>query len=243
MTAPDSLIVDITDLLVERRSSDSCFNLELPCFQVREGERVALTGPSGSGKSTLLDSLAMLVRPSRLRSYRLRGRKGIWHEAADMLVRGRMAQSARLRATLIGYVPQIGGLLPALSVERNITFARDVSGGDRDVLALLDHLGLFGHRKKKPTNLSVGERQRVAIGRALVHSPILLLADEPTSALDPISADRVLNLLVAEARHRGAAVIIATHDAERAERHGFTCVALTVEEIAGRIFSRLVRAV
>lgn len=239
--ARDDMIVDIADLSVSRQSADSCFNLEIPRFQVREGEQVALIGPSGSGKSTLLDCLAMLVRPTRLGYYRLRGHDGRWYPAGDMLLRGRMDQSTRLRAALIGYVPQIGGLLPALSVERNITLARDVSGGDRDILTLLGHLGLFAHRKKKPASLSVGERQRVAIGRALVHSPKLLLADEPTSALDPISADRVLGLLVAEARHRGAAVIIATHDAERAERHGFTRVARTSQEIGGHVVSRFER--
>ena len=217
----DDIVVDLADLVVARDSGDVRFRLEVPVFQLRQGERVAIAGPSGCGKSTLLDCLGLLVRPTSLGLYRLSGHDGRRYDAASDLLRGRMDGCARTRSTLIGYVPQIGGLIPALTVERNISIARDIAGQGGNVLDLLAQLGLRDHRRKRPDALSVGERQRVAIGRALIHHPVLLIADEPTSALDPVTADRVLGLMIEQAQARGAAVIIATHDVDRAVRHGF----------------------
>jgi putative ABC transport system ATP-binding protein len=130
---------------------------------------------------------------------------------------------SRIRARSIGFVLQTGGLLPYLDVGGNISLNRRLLGlppaGD-----LIDHLvqalEIDHLRAKKPQQLSIGERQRVSIARALAHQPVLLLADEPTAALDPVLAERVMDLMLGLVNELGSAAVIATHEADRVRAPG-----------------------
>ena len=192
------LLLDIRRLHVTRRAGAYAFRLEVPAFALPPGSCVALLGKSGSGKSTMLDLLAMALPPDGAERFAFAPH----NETIDLAAawRGSPALQDRTRAQHIGYVLQTGGLLPFLSVRRNIALPAEIAGRpapDR-VEHLAKRLGVAHHLDRMPHALSVGERQRVAIARALVHQPPLVLADEPTSALDPALAVEVLDLLLAE---------------------------------------------
>ena len=170
------------------------------------GEVVAVTGESGVGKSTLLNVIAGLDAP----------------DAGEVLIGGKNVAAlaepdrARLRASALGFVFQAFHVLPHLSLARNVALPCLLAGMNAaDALAraeaTLAEVGLAGRGGDWPAVLSGGELQRVAIARALVHRPGLVLADEPTGNLDPETAGRILDLLLAQARDRGAAVLIVTH--------------------------------
>jgi len=215
--------LDIESLQILRRTADVVFHLSVPGLQVAPAGRLALVGPSGCGKSTLLDFLALILTPARVDRLVFGGMEGEAIDLTEPVLRRRIDLLAAIRRTRLGYVPQTGGLLPFLTVERNITLAADLAARPARGRAdqLIADLGLERHRKSKPASLSVGERQRVAIARALVHGPAILLADEPTSALDPQTADTVMGILVEETARRNVAVVLATHDPSRAYRFGF----------------------
>ena len=181
-------------------------------FVVREGEFVAVMGPSGSGKTTLLGIVGCLDRPTA-GSYRLVG------EEVATLDEG---SRARLRGQRIGFVFQAYNLLPRSSaygnVELPLVYAR-VPARDRRrrVLEALEEVGLPERAAHHPSQLSGGEQQRVAVARAVVVRPSVLLLDEPTGNLDSASAEDVLALL--ERLHRqGATIVIVTHSTEVAKR-------------------------
>ncbi len=199
------------------------FALLIPHFAVAPGEAIAVTGPSGSGKSTLLDLLALALKPDVAACFALAGTDvaALWRrDAADAL--------AGLRARRLGYVLQQGGLLPFLSVGENIALPQRLAGRPDPgrIAALSRRLEIADQLAKKPAALSVGQRQRAAIARALAHRPAIVLADEPTASVHPEMADTILGLLVASARESGAALVLATHDAARAEAAGFTLLPL-----------------
>ncbi len=182
-------------------------------FFMSAGESVAIMGPSGSGKSTLLNCLAGITLPSG-------GRVSIEGKDVTTLT---VSQRAKFRLRHIGVVFQSGELLPELTVLENVAIplqlqgrkARDAAQTARDMLARLD---VAGHADKHPVALSGGEVQRVGIARALAHSPAVALADEPTGAVDEANAAMIADLLISSARDLGAAAVIATHDANVAER-------------------------
>lgn len=184
-----------------RRSLFSGVNIALA-----PGEVVAITGESGVGKSTLLNVIAGLDAP----------------DAGEVLIGGKNVAAlaepdrARLRASALGFVFQAFHVLPHLSLARNVALPCLLAGMNAaDALAraeaTLAEVGLAGRGGDWPAVLSGGELQRVAIARALVHRPGLVLADEPTGNLDPETAGRILDLLLAQARDRRAAVLIVTH--------------------------------
>ena len=229
---PSPALLDIADLSVIRRAGAYEFRLEVPALALPAGGRAALLGKSGSGKSTLLDLLALALPPARATRFRLHTAgedidlAAAWHGPGTV--------QDRTRARHIGYVLQTGGLLPFLSVRRNIALPAEIAGRpapDR-VEALAQRLGVAHHLDRMPHALSVGERQRAAIARALVHAPPLVLADEPTSALDPSLAVEVMDLLLAETRAEGAALIIATHDHDAASRLALPVVAFEITRTA-----------
>ncbi len=221
-------LLEVSRLHVTRRAGAYAFRLEVPGFALPPGACVALLGKSGSGKSTLLDLLALALPPDGADRFAFHPRG----EAIDLLAtwRGGAAVQDRTRARHIGYVLQTGGLLPFLSVRRNIALPAEIAGrpDPARVEALARRLGVAHHLDRMPHALSVGERQRVAIARALVHQPPLVLADEPTSALDPALAQEVMELLLAETQTEGAALIIATHDHDAAERLGLPVIAFDI---------------
>lgn len=184
------------------------------------GERAALIGPSGCGKSTSLDLLAAILRPDRADRLMVAGADlvALWAAGAGGMTAWRGRQ--------VGYVLQTGGLLPFLSVAENIRLGRRLLGlagwgPARDIAAVL---GLEPLLDRRPAQLSVGERQRVAVARALAHEPRLVLADEPTAALDPARAAETMALLNGLAARQDTTLLVVTHDAELAEASGLRLI-------------------
>lgn len=179
-------------------------------------EVVAIRGQSGTGKSTLLHCLGLLDRPDS-GSIRLDG---------DEVTGRSPAATAALRATRIGFVFQAFHLLPEFTVGENVLMSgRTARMAPAEATArmreLLTRVGLETRERSDVRTLSGGERQRVALCRALLTRPALLLADEPTGNLDPVTASVVLDLVLGLARAEGSSVILVTHDpaiAERADR-------------------------
>jgi putative ABC transport system ATP-binding protein len=222
VTAPPALAIEA--LARTNGSGPGAFVLEVEHFLLRAGEAVAVAGPSGSGKSTLLDLAALAVPPDRADVLSLAG-----EDAALLWRRGEAEALTRLRARGIGYVLQTGALLPFITVRANIALPQRLSGREEPahVEALAATLGITEALERKPAALSVGQRQRAAIARALSHRPALVLADEPTASLHPEMADTVLALLIAQTQAHGAALLLATHDPERALRFGLPVVPVT----------------
>jgi putative ABC transport system ATP-binding protein len=223
------------------RDGDRGFRLVWPGFDLARGQAVALTGPSGSGKTLLLELLGLLRRPRPGLIYRCDVAPG--GDLAGLWAGGpRGVALARMRGRLFGFVPQSGGLLPFLDVAENVALTQRVTGREDGALvrALIDRLGLGPVAGLRPGALSIGQRQRVAVARALAHRPPFVIADEPTGALDPASADGVLELLLEVAAGQGSGVILSSHDLDRIGRFGIARMALSVSVGAGgEVVSRL----
>ncbi|MDA1222805.1 MAG: ABC transporter ATP-binding protein [Planctomycetota bacterium] len=181
--------------------------MEVDGLEVRAGERVAVVGPSGSGKTTLLHLLAGILTPDS-------GRVAV---AGVDLGASTDAQRRRHRLEKLGLVFQELELLDHLDVRENILLPyliglpADPRAPARAV-ELAERTGLAGLLRRHPRDLSQGERQRVAVCRALVTEPSVVLADEPTGNLDPSTTARVVDLLLGQASAIGAAVVMVTHD-------------------------------
>jgi len=174
---------------------------------VQPGEIVALLGPSGSGKSTLLQAVGLLEGGFE-GSIRLAG-----EEAADLDDDGR----TRLRRDLLGFVYQFHHLLPEFNAVENVVLPQLVRGSEPSdarnrAQQLLGALGLAERFDHRPSKLSGGEQQRVAVARALANKPPLVLADEPTGNLDEKTADAVLSEFLTLVREEGSAALVATHN-------------------------------
>lgn len=211
------------------------FELVVEALTIGRGEAVAFAGPSGSGKSTLLDLLALTLRPFGMDSFTLSTRDGATIDLGALWRGRREDQLTGTRAAHLGYVLQQGGLLPFLSVRQNIALGQAVlARPDPDrIVTLARRLEIEALLDRFPGTLSVGQRQRVAIGRALAHRPEIVLADEPTASVHPALADTILALLIEQAREDDTALILTTHDPDRAARHGFEVVPLTIDAGAG----------
>ena len=234
-----SALLSLRGVTKAYRGDAAPFALEVPEFRLAKGEALALAGPSGSGKSTLLMMLALASPPDA----------GAFAfddvDIARLWRDGRRDALAGLRATRIGVVPQAGGLLPYLTVAGNIALTQRIAGCDdvARVRVLAEELGIGAQLRKRPAELSVGQRQRVAIARALAHRPALVLADEPTASVHPELADAVLALLKRECAAAGAALLVATHDPDRAARAGYPVLvcethAPGADGIARSVFTR-----
>jgi putative ABC transport system ATP-binding protein len=178
---------------------------------VQKGEFVAIVGPSGSGKSTLFYLLGGLTRATSGQ---------IMIDGVDFATLSD-AQRTRLRRHRIGFVFQRFNLLPTLSAMGNIEVAYSVSGRkeplDREYLDhLSDLLSIKGRLKHRPSELSGGEQQRIAIARALITRPAIVLADEPTGNLDTRNSDAVLEMLVRSNRELHQTTLMITHNPEAA---------------------------
>ena len=189
--------------------------IDIPAFAVAQGESVFLRGPSGSGKSTLLGLIGGVLVPTRGR---------IMVRNVD-LAASSPARRDRLRADVMGVIFQQFNLLPYLGVLDNVTLPCHFSSARRrrsrasfaspadEARALIDRLGLPANTVDTPVNkLSVGQQQRVAVARALIGSPDLIIADEPTSALDANNRDRFIQLLNEQRRSSGASLLFVSHD-------------------------------
>ncbi len=176
-------------------------------LQVQPGEIVALLGPSGSGKSTLLQAVGLLEGGFQ-GSIRLMGR-----EASDLDDDGR----TELRREALGFVYQFHHLLPEFNARENVILPQLIRGAEPGAASaraeqLLGALGLERRLDHRPSKLSGGEQQRVAVARALANKPPLVLADEPTGNLDEGTADRVLAEFLSLVRGEGSAALVATHN-------------------------------
>jgi putative ABC transport system ATP-binding protein len=209
-----------------RADRERTFELDVPRLRVRAGERLALVGRTGSGKSSLIEVLAVAAAPDALDTFVLTPREGAPVDIGRAWARADDRMLTRARARLFGYVQQVGGLLGFLSVRRNIGLPLEILGrarGDR-VASLAEELEIDDLLEAYPGDLSVGQRQRTAIARALVHGPAIVLADEPTAALDLAMAGRVMGLMTAAAERHGTCLILATHDERLAREFGFRFV-------------------
>ena len=201
-----------------RVQGDSVFELAVPSLRVEAGQVVALLGPSGCGKSTLLDMLALVMEPTAAECFELHPGQGaavadvraLWQRADE-------AALASLRRDHLGYVLQTGGLLPFLSVRDNIALPGRIKGmGEQRARLerLAERLGVRECLGRMPSALSIGQRQRAAILRALAHAPRLVLADKPTAAVDKARARAIIDDMEALARDEDVAVVVVTHDVE-----------------------------
>ncbi|MDX1570761.1 MAG: ABC transporter ATP-binding protein [Xanthomonadales bacterium] len=176
-------------------------------LEVERGEAIAVLGRSGSGKTTLLQVASGLLPADQ----------GDVAIAGTALDRGSAAQRAQVRRRRIGVVFQQFNLIPTLTVMENLEFPPALAGRPVDRRELIDWLARLGLEKladRFPEQLSGGEQQRVAVLRALVHEPDLVLADEPTANLDLENAQRVIELLHEQSRQRGAALVLVTHSSD-----------------------------
>lgn len=187
---------------------DSGFSLSVAEFRAAEAETVGIGGPSGTGKSTFLRLLSGILRPDA-------GSVTICGENAAQLPAGTL-RALRLRK--LGLVFQDFALLDYLSVEDNILLPSRLGGilDDRvrdQAHELADRLEITRHWNRLCREISQGERQRVAVARALAHSPRAVLADEPTASLDAKRSRVVMSLLTCYAKEKRAALVVVTHDA------------------------------
>jgi putative ABC transport system ATP-binding protein len=203
-------------------------------LDIEPGVITAIMGPSGGGKSTLLNLIGGLDRPTR-------GEITVGGVRIDRLGE---AAAARFRRTNVGFVFQFFHLLDDLTVVDNVAIPALLSGRSRAesrraAEELLAQLGI-GHKAREfPSSLSGGESQRLALARAIVNRPSVLLADEPTGALDQRNGEMAL-ALIADLNRRGQTVLLVTHDDGRDERHAHRIVHLVDGAIAADRSTRLV---
>lgn len=190
-------------------------------LQVGDTEIVALVGPSGSGKTTLLSMAGGLLSPSE-------GRVVV---AGDDISTYDPRRLTKFRRESVGFVFQSVNLVPFLTARENLLVVAEFGRRDKKKSAaradqLLGELGLDKRKSNLPEQLSGGERQRVAVGRAFMNEPDLVLIDEPTSALDTKLGEQVMELIVTEVRARNTAAVIVTHD-QRMTRYADRTLTIT----------------
>ena len=181
-------------------------------ISLQDNEFLALVGPSGSGKTTLLSVIGGLLAPT----------SGTVTIGETVLTDLSKKEQTRFRANRVGFVFQGFNLVPFLTAKENMTVMASISDKPRSEIderanQLLKELGLSDRSDNLPEQLSGGERQRVAIGRALVTDPDLILVDEPTASLDTELGTQVVKLLASEIKSRGKAGIMVTHDLRMVE--------------------------
>jgi len=191
-----------------RSGTDTIHAVRNVSFEAEAGEFIAIMGPSGSGKTTLLAMIGGLLTPTS-------GSIEVDGTAVERLSSGGRAE---YRRRVVGYVFQANNLVPFLTARENLLImsyiggARDRGSAKRRAAQLLEELGLTSRADTLAAELSGGERQRVAIGRALMNDPALVLVDEPTAALDSARGRQVVESLMTEIKSRDKLGIMVTHD-------------------------------
>lgn len=181
--------------------------LDIPQYELGPGEHAVLLGPSGCGKTTFLHVIAGICAPDG-GEIRLDGLN---------LTQFSEAGRDRVRAAKIGYVFQTFNLLPAFSALENVLLGMTFARGRKDAARarhLLERVGLAHRAHHKPTAMSVGEQQRVAVARALANRPRVLLADEPTANVDPANQQRIIDLIRDTCQEENVALLLVTHAME-----------------------------
>jgi lipoprotein-releasing system ATP-binding protein len=223
------MLLEIRNLTKTYRALDGGDSVEVlrgVNLQIATGESVAITGPSGSGKSTVLNIVGALDRA----------------DSGEVLIEGRDveklgdADAAAYRNQTVGFVFQLHNLLPQCTVLENVLIPTLANGArsSKDLTAraesLIEAVGLKHRLDHRPGQLSGGERQRVAVARALINQPKLLLADEPTGSLDRISAAKLVDLLFELNQSQGVTLVMVTHAPDLAKR-----MARTVNLLDGKL--------
>ncbi|MCC7260295.1 MAG: ABC transporter ATP-binding protein [Alphaproteobacteria bacterium] len=210
----ESRVLELRDITKTYRQGKNTLEvLKGASLSLTAGEMVALVGPSGAGKSTLLH-IAGLLDTLDGGTVALQGRD---------ISNASEGERTRVRRESIGFVYQFHHLLPEFSAWENVALPQIIAGvskakAKKQALALLASLGLEQRATHRPAELSGGEQQRVAIARALANNPALILADEPTGNLDPQTAEGVFQLFLQQAREKGIALFIATHNMDLARK-------------------------
>lgn len=185
--------------------------LDVERFELGRGEQVALLGSSGGGKTTLLNVIAGLRTPDSGR---------VLIDGVDVTALPEAARD-RFRAERIGFVFQTFNLLPAFTALENVLLGMSFGGRKVDrkrAHELLDRVGLSHRLHNRPSQLSVGERQRVAVARALANKPSLMLADEPTANVDAANQQNVLDMIRTACREQNVSLLMVTHSPQVAEQ-------------------------
>ncbi len=229
----NEVVVSAADIrMVYGRGVAAVRALDGVSLELRRGETTLIMGPSGSGKTTLLQILGALIRPTS-GSVRVGG-----EPVHDLSARA----LSRLRLGFFGFVFQTYNLIPTLNAWENVALALDLKGirgrfAECRSRALLDEVGLSARAAAYPAQLSGGEKQRVAVARAVALDPPVVLADEPTASLDGAAGWRVVELLRGMSAQHGRAVVIVTHD-RRLQAAGDRVVEIEYGRIAGGSASR-----
>lgn len=207
------------------RSSDRTFELVIDRIALSSGDILAVSGPSGSGKSTLLEVIGTVTPPDTVERFDIVV-DGDLIDLAAIISHGSASRRAAVRAAYFGFILQTGGLIPYLTVGENILLAQELARKpDPDYAhSICSTLGIDGLMQSYPASLSVGQRQRAAIARALAPRPALILADEPTAALDPPNKVTVIECFIRLATDANTAVLIASHETELLTAHGISGV-------------------
>ncbi|WP_053375442.1 ABC transporter ATP-binding protein [Paenibacillus sp. FJAT-27812] len=186
--------------------------LDIPRWHVEEGSKIAIIGPSGSGKSTLLHMIGALLKADT----------GTIHVNGVALHELSESHRDQFRAQHIGYILQDFHLIPSLTARQNVELVMKASMSRKEKAAELDQwfeqVGLKDRMQHRPSQLSRGQQQRVAIIRALINRPSILLADEPTGSLDWETAGEITDILLSEAVSKHTTLLTVTHDLNLAER-------------------------
>jgi len=180
-------------------------------FEIKEGDKIAITGPSGSGKTTLLNIIGTLDKPDQ----------GFIYYKENEITQLSGKKLVEFRNQEIGFIFQMHHLLPQCTVLENVLIPTLPNKKDLDAIAraeeLIRRVGLWDHRHKKPQVLSGGECQRVAVIRALINNPELILADEPTGSLDDENTGNLMDLLMEISKDRNLSLLMVTHSIEIAK--------------------------
>jgi len=212
----------MTDVVARLESATKVFEdgglrvkaVDKATISVERGKTLGIVGPSGSGKTTLLSLLGTMVVPTS-------GEAFFGEKSVKELAR---AEKRKLRLAKVGFVFQQLRLIQTISVVENVRLPLVFSRTSHDSLGkareLVESVGLGGKENRRPSQLSVGEQQRVAVARALVNNPLLVLADEPTSQLDSSTGQKIIDLIGTLCRRIDAAVVVSTHDQGVKERLG-----------------------
>ena len=207
-------LVDLTKHY--KRGSEVIHALDGVSLEIEKGEFIAIVGRSGSGKTTMLDLMGLLLKPT--------AGSLVIDDVDTTKLKDR--ERARVRARKVGFVFQEYNLLSGLNVLENVMmplrYVKDGKDGKQRALELIERVGLADRMRHRPTELSGGQAQRVAIARSMINRPSLILLDEPTGAVDTETAQQLIDLMKRLNKEDGVTIILVTHDldiAGQASRH------------------------
>ncbi len=221
--------------VVKQRQREQGYKLLIRNLQIRAGARIAITGPSGCGKSTTLDILGLSLEPDSGDKFSFTPERKPSVNILGLWGQGKYDDLAFLRLHNLGYVLQSGELIPFLNVMENMTLTARLAGIDSSLAEKKasefgEELGIQNIFQSMPGALSVGERQRAAIVRALTPEPEVILADEPTAALDPLHAGKVMKIFLDVVSRIGSTLILVTHNLDWALAGGLKEIPFILNE-------------